>query len=176
MKLVRKLIRYATVSVVATAISQIVLATLVATRSTGAVTANVIATLCGVVPSFELNRRWVWGKTGRRSITGEVVPFVMISACGLALSSFAVAIASDATSGAGTTTRTLVIQAANLTAFGLVWLAQFALLELVLFRSRPTGRAITAFPAPWTSPVMASTSGAPVAAVPGGTDPVPPHR
>jgi putative flippase GtrA len=134
----RQWIRYAAVSGISTGISQCVLAVLVATRATGAVKANVIATMVGTIPSFEFNRRWVWGKTGRRSIATEVVPFAAISAAGLALSTLAVAVASrwaDAVA-LDTTRRTLTVQGANLAAFGLVWIAQFFLLDKVLFRRR----------------------------------------
>jgi putative flippase GtrA len=135
---IRQLVRYAAVSGISTGVSQSVLAVLVATRATSAVTANIVATMIGTIPSFELNRRWVWGKTGRRSLTTEVVPFAVISACGLALSTLAVAAASrwaDA-NGLDITARTLTVQAANLSAFGLVWIAQFVLLDRVLFRRR----------------------------------------
>ncbi len=135
---VRQLFRYAAVSCVATGLSQIILASLVATRTTGAATANVIATMAGVVPSFELNRRWVWGRTGRRSVAKEIVPFVLLSATGLALSTLAVWGTSrwaDA-HGLDTTWRTLAVQAANLSAFGTVWIAQFVILDKVLFRHR----------------------------------------
>jgi putative flippase GtrA len=136
---IRQLLRYAVVSGIATVVSQVVLAVLVATRATSAVEANVIATMVGTVPSFELNRRWVWGKSGNRSLAKEVVPFAAISATGLLLSTLAVAAASrwaeaSAFSDAG---RTLTVQAANLSAFGVVWIAQFVVLDRVLFRSRP---------------------------------------
>ncbi len=134
MTTLRKLFRYAAVSGVATAVSQTVLALLVATRTTGAVTANIIATLIGTIPSFELNRRWVWGKSGRRSLNGEVLPFLGLAAAGLSLSTLAVAIASHYTEHYSTTSRTLTIQVASLTAFGIVWLIQFVLLDKVLFR------------------------------------------
>ena len=134
MTTLRKLLRYAAVSGVATAVSQIVLALLVATRTTGAVTANIIATLVGTIPSFELNRRWVWGKSGRRSLHGEVLPFLGLAAAGLSLSTVAVAIASHYTEHYSTMSRTLTIQVASLTAFGIVWLIQFVLLDKVLFR------------------------------------------
>ncbi len=135
---VRRLARYATVSVVATGVSQVVLATLVATRATGAAEANIIATMVGTVPSFELNRRWVWGKQGRRSMTTEIVPFAAISATGLVVSTLAVAIAARWADnvGLGTTPRTLTVELANLAAFGVVWIAQFVLLDKVLFRNR----------------------------------------
>jgi len=137
----RKLLRYAAVSAVTTTISQTILAVLVATRTTGAVTANVIATMVGTVPSFELNRRWVWNKHGRRSLGGEMLPFAVLSAAGLGLSSLAVAIASHFVEHWSTTTRTLTIQLASVTAFGIVWLVQFVLLDKVLFRRRATATA-----------------------------------
>ncbi|HSS08396.1 MAG TPA: GtrA family protein, partial [Acidimicrobiales bacterium] len=70
MKLILKLIRYATVSAISTAVSLTILGTLVATNATTAGWANVVATAVGTVPSFELNRRWVWKKRGRRSVLG----------------------------------------------------------------------------------------------------------
>jgi len=132
----RKLLRYAAVSAVTTTISQTILAVLVATRTTGAVTANVIATMVGTVPSFELNRRWVWDKRGHRSVGGEMLPFAILSAAGLGLSSLAVAIASHYVEHWSTTTRTLTIQLASITAFGVVWLVQFVLLDRILFKRR----------------------------------------
>ena len=137
----RKLLRYAAVSAVTTTISQTILAVLVATRTTGAVTANVIATMVGTVPSFELNRRWVWNKHGRRSLGGEMLPFAVLSAAGLGLSSLAVAIASHFVEHWSMTTRTLTIQLASVTAFGIVWLVQFVLLDKVLFKRRATATA-----------------------------------
>ena len=137
----RKLLRYAAVSAVTTTISQTILAVLVATRTTGAVTANVIATMVGTVPSFELNRRWVWNKHGRRSLGGEMLPFAVLSAAGLGLSSLAVGIASHFVEHWSTTTRTLTIQLASVTAFGIVWLVQFVLLDKVLFKRRATATA-----------------------------------
>ena len=139
MKRIRQLLRYAAVSCVATGVSQVVLVVLVATRATSAVEANVIATMVGTVPSFELNRRWVWGKSGNRSLAKEVVPFAAISASGLLLSTLAVAIASRwaEASAFSDLARTVTVQAANLSAFGAVWIAQFVVLDRVLFRSRP---------------------------------------
>ncbi len=136
---IRQLLRYAAVSGVSTGVSQVVLVVLVATRATSAVEANMIATMVGTVPSFELNRRWVWGKSGNRSLAKEVVPFAAISAAGLLLSTLAVAVASRwaEANAFGDAGRTLTVQAANLGAFGVVWVAQFVLLDRVLFRSRP---------------------------------------
>lgn len=134
----RQVARYAGVSVVATATSLTVLAALVATDAVPAGWANVIATLAGVVPSFELNRRWVWGLRGRSSLASEVVPFVAMSLAALGLSTAAVSAAArfaDA-QGAGEPARTAAVLAANVAAFASLWVLQFLLLDRVLFRRR----------------------------------------
>jgi putative flippase GtrA len=126
------------VSVVASMTSLTVLGVLVATAALSPGRANVVATLAGVVPSFELNRRCVWGRTGRRSLVTEVLPFVALALTGLVLSTAAVAGAvhvADA-HGAGAAARTVVALAANVTAFGSLWVVQFLLLDRVLFRAR----------------------------------------
>ena len=135
---VRKLVRYATVSVISTTVSLTVLGALIATSAVTAGWANVIATGIGTVPSFELNRRWVWGKTGRRSALAEVAPFCALSFLGLALSTLAVSTAAGwaSAAGLGTAARTLVAQAANVATFGSLWVLQYVLLDRVLFARR----------------------------------------
>lgn len=137
MSLLRRLVRYGAVSIVATATSLTVLGVLVATGWLTPGWANVVATAVGTVPSFELNRRWVWGKTGERSLLAEIGPFCALSFGGLALSTLAVSGAGRwATSaGLGTLTRTLAVEAANVAAFGSLWIAQFVILDRVLFGS-----------------------------------------
>ena len=130
--------RYGAVSAIATTTSLLVLGALVATRSMSAGWANVVATAVGTVPSFELNRRWVWGRSGVRSLRAEVVPFALLSGAGLALSTATVSVAGRWADGIGwaDSTRTLAVQVASLAAFGTLWLLQFALLDRVLFADR----------------------------------------
>jgi hypothetical protein len=80
--LTRRLLRYATVSVIAASISMTVLGVLVATNLTTAGWANVIATAVGTVPSFELNRRWVCRRSGARGLLSEIGPFCAPSFAG----------------------------------------------------------------------------------------------
>lgn len=140
-----QLIRYGTVSLVATTTSLTVLGVLVATRTTSAGWANLIATAIGTVPSFELNRRWVWGKQGRRSLHKEVAPFTILSFAGLALSTLTVTATASWADAAGlaNTTRTMLVELANLSAFGLLWGLQFLILDRVLFRSQPSTLDLT---------------------------------
>jgi len=131
---VRKLIRYATVSAISTATSLTVLGGLVAANTVTAGWANVIATAVGTVPSFELNRRWVWRKRGPRSLLAEVAPFCALSFTGLALSTLAVSAAAGWATGLGPAARALAALAANVTVFGTLWLAQYVMLDRILFR------------------------------------------
>ncbi len=41
----------------------------------GAAWANVLAVGLSAIPAFVILRRWVWGKTGDCSVTGEILPF-----------------------------------------------------------------------------------------------------
>lgn len=130
-----QLVRYGAVSVIATLTSLTVLGVLVATDTMAAGWANVVATAVGTVPSFELNRRWVWGKQGQRSVLAEVVPFVVLSFAGLALSTLTVSVTAHwaATSGLVDPARTIAVELANVFAWGALWIAQFVILDRVLF-------------------------------------------
>lgn len=130
---VGQLVRYASVSLISTAVGTTVLGTPVATRAVTPGWANVVATSVGTVPSFELNRRWVWGRRGARSATREVGPFVALSFAGLALSTAAVSVAGHLAASLGTTGRTALVEAANVGAFGSLWVVQFLLVDRVLF-------------------------------------------
>lgn len=138
MKRLAQLVRYAAVSGIATATSLTVLGLLVLTRAAPAGWANLIATAVGTVPSFELNRRWVWNKRGHRSVGAEVAPFCALSFAGLALSTLAVhvvAVWADV-NGLSNGLRTLLVEGANVAAFGSLWVAQFVILDRLLFRPR----------------------------------------
>ena len=143
MSLIRRLLRYGTVSLVSTTLSMSILGALVYSQTMAAVWANVVATAAGTVPSFELNRRWVWGKSGRRSAMSEILPFCLLSAAGLVLSTAAVAVVTPIVTnlGYGPTARAVAADAANVAAFGSLWLVQFVVLDRVLFRTAPSAPA-----------------------------------
>jgi putative flippase GtrA len=139
-----KLVRYGTVSAISTVVSLTVLGVLVFTGAMSPGWANVVATAVGTVPSFELNRRWVWGRTGRRSLLAELGPFWALSFTGLGLSTLAVSVAGAwaARAGLHAGMRALVAQAASVCAFGSLWVAQFVILDRSVF-----ARPATAVPA-----------------------------
>jgi putative flippase GtrA len=130
-----RLARYAAVSVVSTITTMIVLGALVAGRLTSPAIANVVATAVATVPSFELNRAWVWKKRGKRSMGREVAAFWAMSFAGLVLSTITVAFAVHhaESSGLSTLGRTIAAQVANLAAWGSLWLGQYAVLDRFMF-------------------------------------------
>lgn len=122
-----KTLRYGTVSVISTTFSQLLLFTTHARLGWAAWAANVFAVSISAVPSYLLNRAWVWSKRGRNHLTREVLPFWTMALVGLALSTVLVAAASGAIDARW------VPNVANLAAFGLLWAGKFLLLDAVLF-------------------------------------------
>lgn len=140
-----RLWRYASVSVVATATSLTLLGLLVDGVGLTAGWANVVATAAGTVPSFELNRRWVWRRSGHPSLVAEVMPFTALSFAGLAMSTLAVHLAGAwaADRSWPTLARTALVMVANVGAYGSLWVLQFVILDRLLFRSGPALAAST---------------------------------
>ena len=132
---VTRLARCMGVSVITTIVSLTTLAAATAGFGLEAWVANVLATAVATVPSYHLNRRWTWGKREVSDLWREIMPFWLLSFAGLVLSTLAVALTDSWLHGAhlGEPLRTLVILTAHLSGFGLLWVAQFVLLERVLF-------------------------------------------
>jgi putative flippase GtrA len=144
----KQLIRYGAVSLISSGTSLVVLTTLVATGAMAAGWANVVATAVGTIPSFELNRRWVWRSTSQRSLVGQIGPFCALSFAGLGLSTLAVhsAVTWAIHHGMSAGGRAAVAALANLGAFGSLWIVQFVVLDRLLFA--PARRARTTDPSP----------------------------
>ncbi len=130
-----RMARCLSVSVLTTLLSLVTLALLVGWWGTTPWVANVIATAVGTVPSYVLNRRWVWGRDGSGDVWREVVPFWVLSFSGLVLSTAAVATADAWASSIGLVgpTRTAVLLLANVGSFAVLWVGQFLVLDRVLF-------------------------------------------
>ena len=104
---------------------------------------SVIATAVGAVPSFEVNRRWVWSNRARRSLLRQIVPFCSLTVIGLVVSTAAVGLVAAHTARWNRIGHTVAIEAANVAAYGSLWVVQFILLDRFLFGqpSRPSDSA-----------------------------------
>lgn len=129
-----RLVGYSTVSAGTVVVTQSVLVVAYAVLGWPAVVANVVAVCVAAGPAYYANRRWVWSRTDRHSLTGEILPFWAYSLAGLGISSLAVALADQWWQS------TVAVSAANLTGFGVLWAGKFVLLDRVLF-ARPEAPA-----------------------------------
>jgi putative flippase GtrA len=129
----RRLVRYSLVSAVSVVVSQIFL--FLAQFAWSARTSNIVAVCLSAIPSYQLNRVWAWGKTGRSHLMKEIVPFWGMCLLGLILSTWS---ADWAESHAASVTSSavgqkLVVNIAALAAFGVLWVAKFVILNRLLF-------------------------------------------
>ena len=123
-----KALKYAGVSLVAVAVTQVVLIVAHAVFGWTFAWSNIAAVSIGCIPSYVLNRYWVWGKRGRNHFWREVFPFWAMALLGLVFSTVLVTLAERWSDAA------IMLSAANLTAFGVLWIAKFFVLDSVLFK------------------------------------------
>ena len=124
-----KLIKYAGVSVISTIVSQVTLfMTFGVCRVMSEVPANIVANAVATVPSYYAQPQVGVGEGRALPLLAEVVPFWVLSFIGLAFSSLG-RLAGRATSLAATTyghaTTTLLVNAANLMSFAILWIVKF---------------------------------------------------
>ena len=122
-----KLVRYSMVSVMGVAITQVLLVVGHVVVGLGPATANTVAVLCASIPVFLVNRTWVWQVAGPSSLQREIAPFWAFTIAGLMLSTFAVGTAASMTDS------TAALAAANLGAFGVLWVLKFFVLDGLVF-------------------------------------------
>jgi putative flippase GtrA len=127
--------KFAAVSVVSTIVSQSLLFAFYPHVVGSAMGSNVIATSISTVPAYYLNRRWTWGKRGRSHLWKEVVPFWVLAFVGLVVSTLIVGIAATNADRVSSSAefRNVVVHLANLFAYGIIWVARYAILNKFLF-------------------------------------------
>jgi putative flippase GtrA len=123
----RKAIKYTLVSAISVVVTLVAFVVLNGVFRVDAVVSNILSVTAGGVPSFWLNRRWAWGKTGKSHIWKEHLPFWVMNFTGLALSTWWVALAESwgldhLDSHA---LRTMCNAGATLAAFGVLWIGKF---------------------------------------------------
>ncbi len=120
-------------SVVSVGVTQLVLYLGFSVAGWPAMVSNILAVCLAAVPAYLLNRKWVWLKRTTHSLTREIVPFWSYNLVGLLLSTLLVGLVDHTWDGTA-----VAIHAANLAAFGVLWLGKFFLLDRVLFAA-PNG-------------------------------------
>lgn len=132
------MIRYAATSLICVVISECVL-TILGLLGWSAIGAVLVATAISTVPSYELNRRWAWGKEGKRDVWREIVPFWAMAFIGLAYSLWAANLGQSVAEHhhLSRVLRTGILDGSVIAAYGSLWVAKFVILNKILFARRP---------------------------------------
>jgi putative flippase GtrA len=127
----RKVFRYTMVSVISTAVSLVVIFVVYGVLHLwGEVASTVFGNFVATFPSYWLNRKWAWGKSGRSHLLKEVVPFWVMAVAGIAFSILWAALARHVsiTYHLNHWETTLVVLVANVMSFAVFWV-----LKLLVF-------------------------------------------
>ncbi|MEY2469003.1 MAG: hypothetical protein QOF21_1701 [Actinomycetota bacterium] len=131
----KKAIRYTMVSVISVIVSQIALIILFGLLHWTARSANILSVTIGGIPSYWLNRRWVWKKSGRSHLWKETVPFWTLNFIGLALSTWTADFAESfgASHFGSHLLQTACVVAGSIGAFGVLWIGKFLIFNKQMF-------------------------------------------
>lgn len=127
----RKLFRYTMTSVISTGVSLFVLGLVFGVlRLWSEVPSTIFANVVAAFPSYWLNRRWAWGKSGRSHVFKEVLPFWVMSAASIAFSMVGASVARYLGHRLQLDhfEQTLLVLVANVMSFGIFWV-----LKLMVF-------------------------------------------
>jgi putative flippase GtrA len=131
----RKAIKYTTVSVISTVISQLTFVLVYGVWEIwGSRGSAIFANFAGAIPSYYLNRNWAWGKSGRSHVWREVAPFWALFVVGLVFSTWSADFAHSHTHGIHNhVLHTAVVTGAYLGAFGVLWIGKFLIFNRYMF-------------------------------------------
>lgn len=131
----QKAFRYMVVSAVSVGVSQVALFGAFAGLHWTARSSNLLAFVVGGVPSYWLNRRWTWGRTGRSHLLKEVAPFWALAFTGLAFSTWAAQAAEKWALEVADSrlVQALIVNGSVIAAFGVLWIVKFFVFNKVLF-------------------------------------------
>ncbi|MGH3732309.1 MAG: GtrA family protein [Acidimicrobiales bacterium] len=127
----KRLVRYTAASLITTIISLSAVSAFYGLRLIpDAIWATLAGNVVGMIPAYQLNRRWTWGKHGRSHVRKEIAPFLMMSALGIGFSQLGAWWAKDETKTHHWShlTNTALVSGANLVCFGVFWV-----LKLIVF-------------------------------------------
>jgi putative flippase GtrA len=127
----RKLLRYSLVSVASTTTSIVVIAIVYGFRIIpGEVEATIFGNVVATIPSYNLNRKWTWGKSGRSHLRKEVLPFWGIAALGIIFSIVGASYARHLVHAHDWShlLNTVIVEGANFVSFAVFWV-----LKLMIF-------------------------------------------
>ncbi len=140
----RKLIRFTTTSLISTVISEtLILITYGFKIIPGEVQATLFSNVVAMLPAYHLNRRWAWGKRGRSTLRGEVLPYVGMSSFGMTFSLVGATYARHLVHSHhwAHLLNTAVVGGTNLGAFAIFWVLKMLLFNRIFHPGQRPERA-----------------------------------
>jgi putative flippase GtrA len=92
--------------------------------------ANTFAVVIGTIPAYYLSRYWVWEKRGKNHVMREILPFWTLTALGFVASTTAIWYVDTHWDP-----EPWVVNLISLSAYGVVWVAKFLVLDRLLFKA-----------------------------------------
>jgi len=129
--------RYAAGSIIATILSQIALMTSYGLLGASAAVASIVAFFAGTIPNYLLNKAWAWGEhqlSHRRLMVSYVLVVVVTNVIAIAMTLAADAVVRAHVKANGP--RTVLLDLAYVTSYGLMFIAKYLVFDSVLFKSR----------------------------------------
>jgi putative flippase GtrA len=129
--------RYTIGSIVAAVVSEIAFAACFG-GGLGTTPSTVIAFVAGAIPNWTLNRRWAWRRTGRLNFRREVAGYALTSVVSLVAAAVATGWVNHWVHSLthDHTIRVIMVTAAYLATYGVLFVAKFAVYEMVIFTER----------------------------------------
>jgi putative flippase GtrA len=124
-----KAMRYLSMSVLGTVLTQVQLYVYISQLGWNHGWANVVAVSLTCIPGYFLTKYWVWQSRDSATIHREVLAFWGMNLAGLALSTIFVVIAERITDAHW------AANLANLAGFGVLWVAKFLVLDEYVFKA-----------------------------------------
>ena len=141
-RLLGKVLRFGTGSVVATVCSQTTFYLMFGPVGASTTVSSVVAWFAGAVPNYWINRAWTWGRRGRPSLRREILPYAGIVLGTLLLAIVATATAAHLLDGrVSHDTRTTLVTATYFCVYVLMFGVRFVLFDR-LFGHRQGGTRV----------------------------------
>lgn len=134
----RKFIKYSLVSVISMAVTIVLTLFFYGFVHVNGNRTGFIASTIAAIPSYYLNRNWVWGKSGKSHFKKEVLPFWIMAFIGMGFSALVTGWVDDFAKGqtGAHWLRTIIVSGGPVLAFAILWVIKYVLFNRILFVHR----------------------------------------
>ena len=129
----RRLFRYAATSGISLGVSEVCLLALYSSRTFGATSSALLATLAGTIPSYLLSRYWIWSEANRKRVGRQVVLYWATSLASMAITAAGTGLITHAAPG-GHRAHVIFAGASFLAMNVILWVTKYLVYQKIIFR------------------------------------------